>query len=98
MKDREVYEYHGWREQCKHITSEMYELTEAIHDYELCDREDLIERAKALVNITEEISDVEFMINQIKEYYEINPKFVDEWKAHKREREDERIKNNYYKK
>jgi NTP pyrophosphatase (non-canonical NTP hydrolase) len=98
MKDREVYKYHGWREQCKHITSEMYELTEAIHDYELCDEKDLIERAKKLVNITEEISDVEFMINQIKEYYEINPKFVEEWKSHKREREDERIKNNYYKK
>lgn len=91
MEDKEVFEYHGYREQCKHITSEMYELTEAIYDYEY---------NKILKNwnhICEEVADVEFMLNQIKEYYIIKPNNIDAWKNYKKTREVNRIKEGYYK-
>lgn len=90
MKDKEVFEYHGYREQCKHITEEMYELTEAIYDYE---------HNKTLKNwnhICEEVADIEFMINQIKEYYVVKKQNVNAWLDYKRKREIKRIEENYY--
>ena len=68
MTDKEVFEYHGWEEQCKHITSEMHELTSAIYKYELLTGPiEVGSRLSAWNNMCEEIADVEFMLNQIKE-------------------------------
>lgn len=90
MTDKEVFEYHGYREQCKHITEEMYELTEAIYDYE---------NNKNLKNwnhICEKVADIEFMLNQIKENYVIKKQNVNTWLNYKRQRETKRIKEGYY--
>lgn len=90
MTDKEIYEYHGWREQCKHITSEMYELTEAIHDYE-SDKNCVTHN-----HLVEEMADVEFMLNQIKSSYAISGIDLKKWKSYKRKRESKRISEGYY--
>ena len=96
MTDKEVFEYHGYEEQCKHITSEMHELTSAIQKYEL-----LKETQNPLPlwnHICEELEDVQFMLNQIKEYYSIKEKNTNAWGVYKRKREHKRIKEGYYEK
>ncbi len=96
MTDREVFEYHGWREQCHHITGELQELTSAIQDYEL-----LKETQNPLPlwnHICEEVVDMEFMLNQIKEYYLIREENLKPWGDYKRKRESKRIKEGYYEK
>ena len=90
MNDKDIFNYHGYREQCKHITGEMYELTEAIYDYE---------NNKNLKNwnhICEEVADIDFMLNQIKENYVIKKQNVNTWLDYKRQREMKRIKEGYY--
>ena len=90
MTDKDIFNYHGYREQCKHITEEMYELTEAIYDYE---------NNKNLKNwnhICEEVADIEFMLNQIKENYVVKKQNVNAWLDYKRKREIKRIEENYY--
>lgn len=96
MKDEEVYKYHGWREQCKHITSEMYELTEAIHDYEISTDQATVLRKWN--DICEEVADVQFMLNQIVEHYLIQEDNLKAWGDFKRKREADRIRNGYYEK
>ena len=96
MTDKEVFDYHGWREQCKHITSEMHELTSAIQEYELALPPATI--LKAWNNMCEEIADVEFMLNQIKEKYLIKEDNTKAWGDYKRKREHKRIKEGYYEK
>ena len=97
MTDREVYKYHGWREQCKHITSEMHELTSAIQEYELLSGHiEVCKRLAVWNNICEEIADIEFMLNQIKEYYLIQEDNIKAWGDYKRKRESKRIKEGYY--
>lgn len=96
MTDKEVFEYHGYEEQCKHITSEMHELTSAIQKYEL-----LKETQNPLPlwnHICEELEDVKFMLNQIKEYYSIKEENTKAWGDYKRKRESKRIKEGYYEK
>lgn len=94
MTDKEVFEYHGYEEQCKHITSEMHELTSAIQKYELTlNPADVL---KTWNNICEEIADVEFMLNQIKENYCIKENNIRPWGEYKRKREHKRIKEGYY--
>lgn len=94
LTDAEVFNYHGYKEQCKHITSELHELTSAIYEYELNDEEETLVRIWD--NMCEEVADVEFMLNQIKEKYLLFPKNVDAWKCFKRERESKRIKEGFY--
>lgn len=95
MTDKEVFEYHGYEEQCKHITSEMHELTSAIQKYELT-----LGTNKPMIpiwnNICEEIVDIEFMLNQIKEYYLVQERNLKAWREYKRKREHKRIKEGYY--
>lgn len=96
LTDKEVFEYHGYEEQCKHITSEMHELTSAIQKYELLEKTMEIGRLKAWNNMCEEIADVEFMLNQIKEHYRIKENNIRPWGRFKRKRESKRIKEGYY--
>lgn len=96
MTDREVFEYHGYEEQCKHITSEMHELTSAIQKYELLTGTQNV--ISIWNNICEEIADVEFMLNQIKEHYLINEEYLKPWGDYKRKRENKRIESGYYEK
>lgn len=94
LTDAEVFNYHGYKEQCKHITSELHELTSAIYEYELVNEQTTA--INAWNNIVEEVADVEFMLNQIKEKYLIMPQNVDAWKGFKRKRESKRIKEGFY--
>lgn len=97
MTDREVYDYHGYEEQCKHITSELHELTSAIQKYELLTgSSDIPYRCKVYDNICEELEDVDFMLNQIREYYKIDKEKSKVWGDYKRKREHKRIKEGYY--
>lgn len=99
MTDKEVFEYHGWREQCKHITSEMHELTSAIQEYEILkDSFKIAYRCKVYDNICEELEDMDFMLNQIREYYLIDKEQSKHWGDYKRKRESKRIKEGYYEK
>lgn len=94
MKDNEIFEYHGYKEQCKHIMEEMYELTDAIRDYESCT--EVSELIRNWNYICEEVADVEFMLNQIKEHYRVKKSNVSSWSKYKRKREIDRIKGGYY--
>ena len=97
MTDKEVFDYHGYEEQCKHITSEMHELTSAIQKYELLTGPTEVgSRLNAWNNMCEEIADVEFMLNQIKEKYLIKEDNTKAWGDYKRKREHKRIKEGYY--
>ena len=90
MTDKDIFNYHGYREQCRHIMEEIYELTDAIYDYE---------NNKNLKNwnhICEEVADIEFMLNQIKENYVVKKQNVNAWLDYKRKREIKRIEENYY--
>lgn len=97
MTDKEVFEYHGWREQCKHITSEMYELIEVIHDFENArNSRHTQDFDKLKYNMEQEVADVEFMLNQIKEKYELIEYNIKAWGDYKRKREHKRIEEGYY--
>ncbi len=64
---------YGVLNQLKHFQSEVYELTEAIFDYEYTDKygiEELYTHLKE--HIEEEIADNLNFINQFIEYYELN--------------------------
>lgn len=92
MSYKDIFNYHGWREQNKHLVSETHELTEAIHDHEI--EGDL----KTLNHITEEVADVLFMINEIIEVYGIDVDKIDDWLDFKGNRESKRIREGYYEK
>ena len=47
-------------------------------------------------NMCEEIADVEFMLNQIKEKYLIKEDNIKAWGDYKRKREHKRIEEGYY--
>ena len=96
MSDREVFEYHGYEEQCKHITGELQELIIAIYKYELCTEKEAV--VKAWENMCEELEDVDHMLNQIRENYGINKDKSKHWGNYKRKREHKRIREGYYEK
>ena len=87
---KDVYDYHGWREQNKHFISEAYELAEAIHNYQVYDS------VNNLNHVTEEVADIFFMLNEIIEAYDIDIDNVDDWLEYKRKRESKRIEEGYY--
>ena len=87
---KDVYEYHGYKDQCKQLMEESYELVEAINDWE---------KDGTLRNwnhIAEETADVLFLINQIMDNYLIETENVDTWVNYKRKRESQRISEGYY--
>ena len=94
MNCKDIFDYHGWREQCKKITEEIYELVECIHDYECLSGDGSIEaNYKQMI---EEIADVELLLDEIKQKYMINKEEVSYWKSYKFKREIKRIKDGYY--
>ena len=87
---KDVYDYHGWREQNKQFISEAYELAEAIHNYQVYDS------VNNLNHVTEEVADILFMINQVIAEYKIADENIDSWLSYKRKRESKRIEEGYY--
>lgn len=65
-KEKEIIEHYGVMPQLKHLQGEMFELTEAVINYEN-------EMTKDNINhIIEELADVQVMIDQLKTYYKVN--------------------------
>lgn len=64
-KEKEIIEHYGVIPQLKHLQGEMFELTEAIINYENEMTKD------NLSHIIEELADVQVMVNQLKTYYKI---------------------------
>ena len=89
----EIINHYGVMPQLKYFQSEIFELNEAIIQYENCD---FIEyenvEGNYLNNIAEEIADVEVMLLQFKEYYHIDGKQILEIMNNKIDRQLERIK------
>lgn len=85
---------YGVLNQLKHFQSEVYELTEAIFDYEYTDRCGVEELEKHLKeHIIEEIADVTVMLKQFQYYYGITDEEIEEVMRFKIERQKERMKN-----
>jgi hypothetical protein len=83
---------YGLLEQLKYIHSEYFELDEAIINY--CDEEDIyIPEIKKRYkdHITEEIADVEMMLDQFKVYFGINQEKINKIKLYKANRQIDRI-------
>lgn len=98
MKDKllEIINHYGVMPQLKYFQSEVFELNEAIIDYQLTKvpvdklKETHEEKVK---HITEEIADVMVMINQFMVYYDITNEEVRDIMISKVNRQIERIKN-----
>lgn len=90
----EIINHYGIRKQLKYFQSEIFELNEAIIDFE--NYEDLvdieIDTKEHLKNhITEEIADVMVMLKQMQLYYNISDADVKEVMKFKVDRQIERI-------
>ena len=94
-----IINHYGVLPQLKHFNSEVFELTEAIFQYDAqkqacenigCSR---IHIDKCKEHIVEEIADVLNMVEQFMYYYDIDIQDVIEIKHHKINRQLERIEN-----
>lgn len=95
---KQIIEHYGVMPQLKYFQSEVYELGEAIWEYQSSgwdfDYEDCEELEKKYSNhIAEEIADVTVMLKQFQYYYEIEDKEIEEVMKFKIKRQLERIKN-----
>ena len=92
MSDYEkIVKHYGVRSQLKHFQSEVYELTEAIIDYQFYRGPE--EKEPRRKHIAEEIADCLVMIRQFKEYYDISNDEIKNVMKYKVKRQLERIKN-----
>lgn len=96
MKEKllKIIEHYGVRPQLKYFQSEVFELNEAIIDYQYVE---VYKGSPAEVehkhHIAEEIADVMVMLNQFKEHYEITDEQIEDIMNYKIDRQLERIKN-----
>lgn len=95
-----IIEHYGVMTQLKYFQSEVFELNEAILQYEHINNYDKSSsnfktygNNMLLEHIAEEIADVLVMLNQFKEYYSISDETVAEVFQYKLDRQLERIKN-----
>lgn len=93
-----IINHYGVLPQLKYFQSEVYELGEAIWEYQSSgwdfDYEDCEELEKKYSNhIAEEIADVIVMLKQFQYYYEIEDKEIEEVMKYKINRQLERISN-----
>lgn len=95
-KELKVINHYGVLPQLKYFQSEVFELNEAILEYEHF----YLHTGKAMTyynmsteHITEEIGDVQFMLNQFKRYYEIKDEDINAVMLKKADRQLGRIEN-----
>ncbi len=102
MKEKllKIIEHYGVMPQLKYFQSEVFELNEAILQYEHINNYDKTSsNFKTYINndmmyhIAEEIADVQVMLNQFKEYYKISDEQIEGIMNYKIDRQLERIKN-----
>lgn len=84
-KEKAIIEHYGVLHQLKYFYSEIFELSEAIINYEIV--------GLGIAHITEEIADVQMMLNQFKKYYDISDISIDMVMNEKANRQLERINN-----
>jgi NTP pyrophosphatase (non-canonical NTP hydrolase) len=90
-KELKVITHYGVLPQLKYFQSEVFELNEAIIRYE---NEPLnLVGVGNKEHITEEIADVQFMLNQFKRYYGIKTEDINAVMIRKADRQIERIEN-----
>ena len=96
MKDKllKIISFYGVMPQLKYFQSEVFELNEAIINCEMGRNYSSIQLGRKYEeHITEEIGDVQFMLNQFKRYYGIKDEDVNAVMIRKADRQLERIKN-----
>lgn len=86
----EIINTYGVMKQLKYFQSEIFELNEAIINYEQ-ENNKFVSSFKE--NIVEEIADVLVMLNQFKEYYEITDEEITKVMDYKIKKQIERIEN-----
>ena len=87
-----IIETYGTLNQLKHFQSEVYELTEAIFDYEYTNKWNCADLEKHLKeHIVEEMADVQVMLEQFQYYYGIENYEIDLIMNKKINRQLERI-------
>lgn len=94
-KELKVITHYGVIPQLKYFQSEVFELNEAIIEYEtLYNNDSTMKQLEACKNhIAEEIGDVQFMLNQFKRYYGIKDEDVNTVILRKVDRQLGRIEN-----
>lgn len=95
-KELKIINHYGVMPQLKHFQSEIFELNEAIIQYEIMKKVDKLSKyiPMGYSHIIEEIADVQMMLNQLKEFYSISEISIDVVMNEKANRQIERIKNN----
>ena len=95
-----IINHYGVMPQLKYFQSEVFELNEAIIEYETTKRllqldavQERFEMYDFKRHIAEEIADVLVMLNQFKEYYNISDDEIDEIMIEKIDRQLDRISN-----
>lgn len=95
-KEKQIINHYGVLPQLKYFQSEVFELNEAILEYDHFYKN----TGKAMTyynmsteHIAEEIADVQLMLNQFKEYYSISNITIDRIMNEKANRQLERIIN-----
>lgn len=92
-KALKIIETYSPRKQVKYMFTELSELQEAITDYEYVEAykgspAELMHKE----HIIEEIADVQLMLNQFKEYYDVSDAYIYEIMNEKADRQLKRIK------
>ena len=90
-----IINYYGVIPQLKYFQSEVFELNEAIIEYEtLYNNDSTMKQLEACKNhIAEEIADVMVMLKQFQYFYEITDKNIEDIMKQKISRQLERIEN-----
>lgn len=93
-KENAIIENYGVLHQLKYFYSEIFELTEAIINYELFMYIDRLNKQLPISynHLCEEIADVQLMLNQFKRFYNISDITIDAIMNEKANRQLERIK------
>lgn len=95
-KEKQIIEHYGVIPQLKYMQTEMFEFIEAIINYDLKETIEyeipLTELIGSKEHIEEEYADLTMMLEQFKEYYNLNEESIQKIKEQKIERQLERIK------
>lgn len=95
-KEKQIIEHYGVISQLKYMQTEMFEFIEAVINYDLKETIEyeipLTELIGSKEHIEEEYADLAMMLEQFKEYYNLNEESIQKIKEQKIERQLERIK------
>lgn len=102
MKELEIFNYHGYKAQCKQLNEEVYEFIEAIYDLAMVnDYKCETDLGKFIQNrnkdnAIDELADVLLLLNQFVRKYDLSEKEIINHYRAKRKRELKRIGDGFY--